>query len=46
MSDKTTDSEILDYIRKYYTELEDMLVSAGTVKKKKYYQLPHYENNQ
>jgi hypothetical protein len=24
MSEKTTDSEILDYIRKYYRELEDM----------------------
>jgi len=46
MSDKTTDDEILHYIRKYYAELEDMLVPAGTVKKKKYYQLPHYENNQ
>jgi len=46
MSDKTTDDEILHYIRKYYAELEDMLAPAGTVKKKKYYQLPHYENNQ
>ncbi len=46
MSEKITDDEILHYIRKYYTELEDMLVPAGTVKKKKYYQLQHHENNQ
>ena len=37
MSEKITDDEILHYIRKYYTELEDMLAPAGKVKKKKYY---------
>lgn len=37
MSEKSTDDEILHYIRKYYQELDDMLVPADKVKKKKYY---------
>ncbi len=37
MSEKTTDSEILDYIRKYYRELEDMWAPPDVIKPKKYY---------
>jgi len=37
MAEKTTDDEILHYIRRYYQELEDMLAPAKIIKKKKYY---------
>lgn len=37
MSEKSTDDEILDYIRKYYRELEDMWAPTEVIKAKKYY---------
>jgi len=37
LPEKTTDDEILGYIRKYYQELEELGVSSEIIKKKKYY---------